>query len=110
MIKKTRGLVLQTYRGGNGPQEASDGEVARATFNGGRDDIQWRFGTKDLSDGGGVGGGSSSKCQISTGGSSVAARRRRHGSAMAARVWAKFARDRALFIGVLAPNHRRQKS
>jgi hypothetical protein len=55
-------------------------------------------------------GGSSSKHQIGMGGSNVATRRRWRGSAMVARVWAKFARDRELFIGVLVPIRRRQKS
>jgi hypothetical protein len=46
-----------------------------------------------------------SKRRIGMGGSGVAARRRQRGSAMAARVWAKFIWDWALFIGVLIPNH-----
>jgi hypothetical protein len=101
---------LQTYRGGNRLREPSNGEVARVAFNGGGDDIWWRFGSNDFSGGGNVGLGSSSKCQIGTGGSGVATRQQRCGSAMAARDWAKFARDRALFRRVLAPNRRQQKS
>jgi hypothetical protein len=57
-----------------------------------------------------VGRSSSSKCQIGTGGSGVATKQRCCGSAMAARVWANFVRDRGLFRGVLAPNRRQQKS
>jgi hypothetical protein len=58
---------------------------------------------------GGVGGGSSSKRRIGVGVSGVVARRQRRGSTMVARVWAKFAWDRALFIRGFAPNRRRQK-
>jgi hypothetical protein len=79
-------------------------------LNGGGDGVRWRSVSKDFSGGDGVGEGSSSRRRIETGGSGVAARRRRRGSAMAARVWAKFARDMALFIGVPIPNHRWQKS
>jgi hypothetical protein len=107
--RRQGGLVLQTYCSGNGPREARDGEAARVAFNDGGDDVQRRSGSKDFSGGGSVGGGSSSKCRIGTGGTGVAARRQRCGSVMAARVWSKFARDTSLFIGVLAPNHRRQK-
>jgi hypothetical protein len=103
-------FVLWTYRGENGPLEAGDGEVARAVFNGGGDGVRWRSSSKNSSGSNGVGGGSSSKHRIGTGGSSVAARRRQRGSAMAAGVWAKFTRDRALFIGVLVLNRRWQKS
>jgi hypothetical protein len=91
---------LRTYCGENGPQEAGDGEAARAIFNGGGDGVRRCSGSKDSSGGDGVGGGSSSKRRIGTGGSGVAARRRWRGLAMAARVWAKFPSDRALFIGV----------
>jgi hypothetical protein len=101
---------LQTYRGENGPEEAGDGEVAQAVFNGGGDGVRRCSGSKDSSDGDAVGGGSSSKRRIRTGGSGVVARRRWCGSAMVARVWAKFARDMALFIGVLILNRRWQKS
>jgi hypothetical protein len=108
--RRQGGLVLQTCCSGDGPREASDGEAAQAAFNGGEDDV-WRCSSsKDFSGGGGVGGGSSSKWRIGTGGSGVAARRRRCGSAMVARVWAKFTQDMALFIGLLAPNQRGQKS
>jgi hypothetical protein len=68
-------------------------------FNGGGDGVWRRSGSKDSSGGDGVGGGSSSKRRIGTGGFGVAARRQWRGSAMAARVWAKFTRDRTLFIG-----------
>jgi hypothetical protein len=104
------GLILQTYRGWNGPWEASDGEATWAAFNGGGDDVRWCSGTKDFSGCGGVGSGSSSKHQIRMWDSGVVARWWWRGSAMAAKVWAKFARDRALFVRVLAPNHKRQKS
>jgi hypothetical protein len=91
---------LRTYHGENGPREAGDGEAARAVFNGGGDGI-WRCSSsKDSSGGNGVGGSSSSKRWIGTGGSGVAARQRWRGSAMVARVWDKFAWDRALFIWV----------
>jgi hypothetical protein len=83
---------LRTYRGENGPQEAGDGEATRVVFNGGGDGVRRCSGSKDSSGGDGVGGGSSSKRRIGTGGSSVATRRRWGGSAMTARVWAKFAR------------------
>jgi hypothetical protein len=89
---------LQTCSGENGPREASDGEAARAVFNDGGDGVRPRFDSKDFSGGDGVGRGSSSKRGIGTGGSGVAARQRQRGLAMAARVWAKFARDKALFI------------
>jgi hypothetical protein len=79
--------------------------VARAVFNRGGDGARWCSGSKDSSDGDGVGGGSMSKRRIGMGGSGVAARRQQRGSAMAARVWAKFIWDWALFIGVLIPNH-----
>jgi hypothetical protein len=91
-------LVLWTYCGENGPREAGDGEAARAVFNSGGDDVRRCSDSKDSSDGDGVGGGSSSKCWIGMGGSGLAARRRWRGSAMEARVWAKFTWDRALFI------------
>jgi hypothetical protein len=103
-------LIFRTYRGENEPWEAGDREAAQAVFNGGGDGMWWHFGSKDSSGGDGVGGGSSSKRQTGTGGSGVAARWRRRGSAMSTRVWAKFAGDKALFIGVLVLNHRRQKS
>jgi hypothetical protein len=93
-------LVLWTYHGENGPWEAGDGEAAWAVFNSGADGVRRRSVSKDSSGNDGVGGGSSSKRQIGTGGSGVAARWRWRGSAMAARVWAKFARDKALFIWV----------
>jgi hypothetical protein len=63
----------------------------------------------DSSGGDGVGGVSSMR-QIGMGGSGVVARWRRCGSALAARVWAKFTLDGALFIGVFVRNHRWQKS
>jgi hypothetical protein len=85
-------------------------EVARAVFNGAGDGVRRRSSSKDSSSSDGVGGGSSSKRRIRMGGFDVAARRWWCGSAMAARVWVKFTRDRALFIGVFAPNHRQQKS
>jgi hypothetical protein len=91
---------LRTYRGENRPWEAGDGEAARAVFNGGGDGVQQRSSSKDSSDGDGVGRGSSSKRRIGMGGSGVTSRRRWRGSAMATRVWAKFAQDMALFIGV----------
>jgi hypothetical protein len=69
-------------------------------FEQGGDGIRRCSGSKDSSSGDGVGGGSSSKRRIGMGGSGVATRQRRHGSALAARVWAKFAWDMALFIGV----------
>jgi hypothetical protein len=72
--RRQGGLILQTYRGGNKPQEANDEEAARAAFNDGGDDIQRRSSSKDFSDGSSVGRGSSSKRQIGTGGSGVAAR------------------------------------
>jgi hypothetical protein len=103
-------LILWTYRGENRPREASDGEAARAAFNGSGGGVQWCSSSKDPTGGDGVGGGSSSKHRIGTGGYSVAARQRQRGSAMAARVWAKFAWDSSLFIGVLVLNRRRQKS
>jgi hypothetical protein len=79
-------LILQTYRGENGPREVGDGEVAQAVFNGSGDDV-WRFsGSMDSSDSDGVVRGSSSKWWIGTGVSGVAARRQCCGSAMAARV------------------------
>jgi hypothetical protein len=84
-------IILQTYCGGNRPREASDGEATWAAFNGGGDDVWQRSSSKDYSGGGGVGGHSSSKRRIGTRGSGVVARRQRCGSAMAARVWAKFA-------------------
>jgi hypothetical protein len=104
------GLVFQTYRRENGRREARDGEAAQAACNNSEDDVQWHSVSMDFSGGSGVGRGSSSKRRICTGGSSVEAGRWRRGSAMADRVWAKFAWDMALFIGVLAPNRRRQKS
>jgi hypothetical protein len=91
---------LPTYHGRNKPQEAGDEEAARTVLNGGGD------GTGS----GGVGRGSSSKRWINVVVSSAAARWQRHGSAMAARVRAKFAWDRALFIGFFAPNCRRPNS
>jgi hypothetical protein len=54
--------------------------------------------------------GSSFKRRIGAGVSGAAARWQCRGSAMVARVLAKSARDRALLIGVFAPNHGRQKS
>jgi hypothetical protein len=90
---------LRTYRGENEPWEAGNGEAAWVVFNGDGDGVWRRSGSKDSSGGDGVGGGSSSKRRIGTGGFGVAARRQWRGSAMAARVWAKFTRDRALFIG-----------
>jgi hypothetical protein len=78
--------ILQTYRGEKGPREAGDGEAARAIFNGGGDGVRRHSGSKDSSDGDGVGGGSSSMQQIDVGVSGAAARRHRRGSAMAARV------------------------
>jgi hypothetical protein len=103
-------LILWTYHGENGQREAGDGVAARAVFNSSGDCVQRRSGSKGSSSGDAIGGGSSSKRQIGTGGSGVAARRRRRGLPMAARVWAKFTQDRALLIGVLVRNHRRQKS
>jgi hypothetical protein len=82
-----RGTRFLTYRGENGPWETDDGEAAQAVFNGGGDGVRQCSGSKDSSGDDGVGGGSSSK--------------RLCVSAMTARVWAKFAWDRALFIGVL---------
>jgi hypothetical protein len=102
-------LVLRTYHSEDGPREVGDGEAGRAVFNGGGDGVQWHSSTKGSSDSDGVGGGSSSKRRIGMGGSSAAARWRQNGLAMAARVWVEFMRDRALLIGVLIPNHRRQK-
>jgi hypothetical protein len=67
----------------------------------GGDGVRWHSGSKGFSGSGGVGGGSSFKRRISAGVSEVVARRQRRGSVMAARVWAKFAQDRALFMGVL---------
>jgi hypothetical protein len=101
---------LPTYRSGNEPREAGDGEAARAVFNGGGDGVRWHSGSKGFSGSGGVGGGSSFKRRISVGVSDAVARRQRRGSAMAARVRAKFAQDRALFMGGFPSNHRRQKS
>jgi hypothetical protein len=101
---------LRTCRGENGPREAGNREAARAVFNGGGDGIRWQSGSKDSSDGNGVGGGSTSKRRIATGGFGVAARRRCRGSAMVASVWAKFTRDKALFIGGFGLDHTRQKS
>jgi hypothetical protein len=92
---------LRIYCNENGPREAGDGEVAQAVFNNGGEDVRWCSGSKDSFSGDGVGGVSSSKRRIGMGGSGVAARRWWRGSAMVARVWAKFVRDRALFIGVL---------
>jgi hypothetical protein len=103
-------IILPTYYSGNGPREASNREVAQAAFNNGGDDVHRHSNSKDFSGGGGVGRGSSSKRWIGTGGSCIAARWRRCGSAMAARVWVKFARDKALLIGGFASNHRQQKS
>jgi hypothetical protein len=90
---------LRTYHGENGPRETGDGEVAQVVFNSGGDGVRRCSGSKDSSDGDGVGGGSSSKRQIGTRGSGVAARWQWHGSVVTAQVWAKFAWDRALFIG-----------
>jgi hypothetical protein len=92
---------LPTYRGGKEPREAGDREAARAVFNGGGDGVRRCSGLKGFSGSGGVGRGSSSKWWISVGVSGVVTRRQCCGLAMAARVWTKFARDRALFIGVL---------
>jgi hypothetical protein len=78
--------VLRTYRGENRPREASDGETARAVFNGGGDRVRRRFVSRDSSSSDGVGGGSSSKRRISTGVFDAVARWQCHGSAMAARV------------------------
>jgi hypothetical protein len=83
-----------TYRGENGPQEVGDGESARAVFNCYGDSVQRR------SSDDGVGAGSSSKRRIGTRGSRVAARQRWLASATVAGVWAKFARNRVLFIRV----------
>jgi hypothetical protein len=66
---------LPSYRGGNDREKASCGVS-----------VQWRSGSMDSSDDGGVGGGSSSRQWIGTGGFGVAARWRWRGSAMAARV------------------------
>jgi hypothetical protein len=66
--RRQGGLFFQTYHGGNGPREASDGEAVRVAFNSSGHDVQQRSGSNDFS-GGGVGGGSSSKRQIGTGGS-----------------------------------------
>jgi hypothetical protein len=74
--------------------------VACTIFNDGGDGIRRRSGSKDSYGGDGVGGGSSSKRWIGMGSSGVAARWQWRGSAMAARVWAKFTWDGALFIGV----------
>jgi hypothetical protein len=68
-------LVLRTYRGENGPQEASNGEAARAVFNGAGDGVRWCSGSKDSSDGDGVGGGSSLKQRIGAGVSGAVTRR-----------------------------------
>jgi hypothetical protein len=100
---------LRTYRGENGPREAGDREAARVVFNGGGDGVRWHSGSKDSSDGNGVGGGSTSKRRIAMGGFGVATRRRCRGSAMVASVWAKFTRDKALFIGGFVLDCRRQK-
>jgi hypothetical protein len=51
---------MRTYRSENGPREAGDREAARAVFNGGWDGVQRCSGSKDSSDGDGVGGRSSS--------------------------------------------------
>jgi hypothetical protein len=99
-----------TYRGGNEPREAGDGEAAQAIFNVDGDGVRRRSGSKGFSDSGGIGGGSSSKWWISAGVSGAMARRQRRGSTMAARARAKFTRDRVLFIGGFAPNCKRQKS
>jgi hypothetical protein len=101
---------LPTYHGGNDREKVGDERAAQAVFNGGGDGVQRCFSSKGFSDSGGVGGGSSSKRRIGAGVSGAAARRQRRDSAMEARVRAKSARDRALLIGVFAPNHRRQKS
>jgi hypothetical protein len=77
---------LRTYRGENGPQEASDREASQAVFNSGGDGVRRRFGSKDSSGGDGVGGGSSSKRRIDAGVLGAVARRQRRGSALAARV------------------------
>jgi hypothetical protein len=66
--RRQGGLIFQTYHGGNGPREASDGEAVRVAFNSSGHDVQQRSGSNDFS-GGGVGRGSSSKRQIGTGGS-----------------------------------------
>jgi hypothetical protein len=102
--------TLPTYRGANDRGKAGDERAARAVFNGGGDDVRWRFGSKSFSGSGGVGGGSSSKWRINVGVFGVVARRQRRGSAMVGRVRVKFAWDRALLLWVFAPNHRRQKS
>jgi hypothetical protein len=91
---------LRTYHGENRPHEAGDGEAARAVFNSGSDGVRRCSGSKDSSGGDDVGGGSSSKHHIGMRGFGVAARRRWRGSVMAARGWAKFTQDWALFIGV----------
>jgi hypothetical protein len=97
---------LPTYRGGNNREKAGNEKVPRAAFNGGGDSI-WRCSSsKNSSGSGGVGGGSSSNRQIETGGFSVAPWRWWRGSAMAARVCAKFVGDRVLFKGVLDPTRR----
>jgi hypothetical protein len=56
-------LVLQTYRSGNEPLEASDREAARELYNGGGGIFRRCSGG-----GGGAGRGSSSKRRISAGG------------------------------------------
>jgi hypothetical protein len=96
--------VLLTSGGGSDREKADDKKVAWAVFNGGGDSIRRCSGSKDFSGGSGVGEGSS-KRWIGMRSSGAEARRWRHGLAMAARVWAKFARNTTLFIGVLVANH-----
>jgi hypothetical protein len=101
---------LPTYRGGNNRGKASDERAARVVFNGGGDWVRRHSDSKGFSSSGGVGMGSSSKWRIGAGVSGKVARRQHRNSAMVARVWAKSAWDRALLIGVFAPNPRWQKS
>jgi hypothetical protein len=102
-------LVLQSYHSENGPREAGDGEVAQELYNNGGGDFWWCSSSKGCSGGGGAGRGSSSKHRIS-------GRSWRGGlTARARQLWrlgfgSKFTQDRELFIGVLIPNRRRQKS
>jgi hypothetical protein len=93
---------LPTYRSGNDRGKAGDERLAWVVFNGGGDGApaqgllrQWRCRWGIL---------------LQAGVSGAAARQQHRGSAMAARVQAKFAQDRALLIGGFVPNRRRQKS
>jgi hypothetical protein len=92
---------LPTYHSGNDRGKADDERAAWAAFNCGGHGIRRCSSSKDSFGSGDVGGGSSSKRWISVRGSDVAVRRRRRGLAMVARVWAKFAQDKALLIGFL---------